>query len=121
MNGFQSGAQNNEDWLISPVIDLASVTNTIFFFETDKRYDGNDLEVYMSTDFTGGNPNDNGTWTQLDVILDPNAGSWNTWTNSGNIDISSADGQMVYIAFKYTSTTSAAATFELDNVTVLGL
>jgi hypothetical protein len=121
MNGFQSGAQNNEDWLISPAIDLASVTNTIFFFETDKRYDGNDLEVYMSTDFTGGNPNDNGTWTQLDVILDPNAGSWNTWTNSGNIDISSADGQMVYIAFKYTSTTSAAATYELDNVTVLGL
>lgn len=122
MNGFQSGAQNNEDWLISNAIDLSSVTNTIFFFETDKRYDGNDLEVYYSTDYSGGDPNSNGTWTQVDAIIDPNANSWNTWTNSGNIDISSADGQSsVYIAFKYTSSTSAAATFELDNVTVLGL
>ncbi|MCK7589351.1 DUF5689 domain-containing protein [Subsaxibacter sp. CAU 1640] len=122
MNGFQSGAQNNEDWLISPAIDLSSVTNTVFFFETDKRYDGNDLEVYYSTNYSGtGNPNTNGTWTQLDAIIDPNAGAWNTWTNSGTIDISSADGQTVYIAFKYTSTTSAAATFELDNVAVLGL
>ena len=121
MNGFQSGAQNNEDWLISPAIDLSSVTNTIFFFETDKRYDGNDLEVFYSTDYSGGNPNDNGTWTPVDAIMDPNAGAWNTWTNSGTIDISSADGQSVYIAFKYTSNTSAAATFELDNVTVLGL
>lgn len=121
MNGYSGGAQNNEDWLISNAIDLTSVTNSFFFFETDKRYDGNDLEVYMSTDYSGGDPNSNGSWTQLDVIIDPNANSWNTWTNSGNIDVSSADGQMLYIAFKYTSTTSAAATFELDNVTVLGL
>lgn len=121
MNGFSGGAQNNEDWLISNAIDLSGVTNTIFFFETDKRYSGNDLEVYYSTDYSGGNPNSNGTWTQVDAIMDPNANSWNTWTNSGNIDISSADGQMVYIAFKYTSNTSAAATFELDNFTVLGL
>ena len=121
MNGFSGGAQNNEDWLISPALDLSGLTNSLFFFETDKRYDGNDLVVYMSTDYPGGNPTTNGTWTQLDAIMDPNAGSWNTWTNSGNVDISSADGQTVYIAFKYTSNTSAAATFELDNFTVLGL
>ncbi len=122
MNGFQSGAQNNEDWLISNAIDLSTVTNTIFFFETDKRYDGNDLEVYYSTDYSGGDPNSDGTWTMVDAVMDPNANSWNTWTNSGNIDISSVDGQStVYIAFKYTSDTSAASTFELDNVTVLGL
>jgi hypothetical protein len=121
MNGFSSGAQNNEDWLISSAIDLSGISNTIFFFETDKRYDGNDLEVFISTDYSGGDPNSNGTWTQVEAIMDANAGSWNTWTNSGNIDVSSADGQMLYIAFKYTSSTSAAATFELDNVTVLGL
>lgn len=121
MNGFSGGAQNNEDWLISPAIDLTSLTNSLFFFETDKRYDGPDLEVYFSTDYTSGDPTSNGTWIQVDAIMDPDSGSWNTWTNSGSIDISDADGQMVYIAFKYTSNTSAAATFELDNVTVLGL
>ena len=121
MNGYSSGAQENEDWLISNAIDLSGVTNTFFFFETDKRYDGNDLEVYMSTDYSGGDPNTSGTWTMLDATMDPNANSWNTWTNSGNVDVSAADGQMLYIAFKYTSTSSAAATFELDNVTVLGL
>ena len=121
MNGYSSGAQNNEDWLISEAIDLAGVSNTIFFFETDKRYDGNDLEVFISTDYPGGDPNSNGTWMQVDANIDPNANSWNTWTNSGSIDVSSADGQNLFIAFKYTSTTAAASTFELDNVTVLGL
>lgn len=121
MNGYSGGPVTNEDWLITPAIDLSGVTNAVLFFDTVKRYAGPDLEVYMSTDYAGGNPNSSGTWTMLSPALDTNINSWDSWTNSGNVDVSSADGQTLYIGFKYTSTSSAASTYELDNVTVLGL
>jgi hypothetical protein len=121
MNGYSGGPVTNEDWLITPAIDLSGVSNTVLFFDTVKRYAGPDLEVYMSTDYAGGNPNTSGTWTLLSPALDSNINSWDSWTNSGNVDVSSADGQTLFIGFKYTSTSSAASTYELDNVTVLGL
>jgi hypothetical protein len=36
------------------------------------------------------------------------------------LDVSAAAGQNLYIAFKYTSTSSGSATYELDNVLVSG-
>lgn len=122
MSGFQSGAQNNEDWLITPAVDLSGTANNVMLFETVKRFGGPDLEVFMSTDYMGGNPNTDGTWTPLAVALDTNTGSWTSWTSSGTVDISAADGVNVFIAFKYTSNSAdGAATFQLDNFKILGL
>ncbi len=120
ISGYSGGSQNNEDWLVSKPIDLTSASTATLTFETVKRYNGPDLEVYMSSDYTGGDPTDsaNGTWTQLAVTLDTNTGSWSSWTNSGNIDVSAAIGGDLYIAFKYVSTTSGSATFEVDNVAI---
>lgn len=122
ISGFSGGAQANEDWLVSPLINMSTLTNGLLIFETVKRYNGPDMEVFMSTDYAGGDPTINGTWTPLTVALDTNTGSWTSWTSSGAIDVSAADGGNLYIAFKYVSSPSAgAATFELDNVKVLGL
>lgn len=122
ISGFRSGsgAQNNEDWLITNVIDLSGVTGANLSFDNVKRFNGPDIEVYYSTNYNGANPNDSAnTWTKLSPQLDTNTGSWTSWTNSGDLDISSAAGGNVYIAFKYVSTSSAAATFEIDNVKVV--
>jgi len=116
ISGYSGGSQNNEDWLISKPIDLTSASTATLTFDTVKRYNGPDLEVYMSSDYTGGDPTTNGTWTQLSVTLDTNTGSWTSWTSSGNVDVSAAAGGDLYIAFKYISTTSGSATFEVDNV-----
>ncbi|WP_283636355.1 DUF5689 domain-containing protein [Aquaticitalea lipolytica] len=119
MSGFSSGNQTNEDWLISKPIDMTGVTSATLTFQTVKRYAGNDIQVFMSTNYTGGNPNTNGTWTQLSAALDTNINSWSSWTNSGDVDVSAAAGGTLYIAFKYTSTTSASSTWEVDNVEVI--
>lgn len=119
MSGFSSGNQTNEDWLISKPIDMTGVTSATLTFQTVKRYAGNDIQVFMSTNYTGGNPNTNGTWTQLTAALDTNINSWSSWTNSGDVDVSAAAGGTLYIAFKYTSTTSASSTWEVDNVEVI--
>lgn len=120
MSGFNSGAQENEDWLISNAIDLSAVSNATLNFQSVKRYGGPDLEVYFSTDYAGGNPVTDGTWTLLSATLDTDEGSWSSWTDSGNIDVSAAAGGNLFVAFKYVSDSSSAATFEIDNVEVFG-
>ena len=42
------------------------------------------------------------------------------FVNSGKLDISNFAGKNVVVAFKYTSTATASATWELDNVKVRG-
>ncbi|MDA0178155.1 MULTISPECIES: DUF5689 domain-containing protein [Mesoflavibacter] len=118
MSGYAGGAQTNEDWLISLPIDLSNTPSAFLTFQTVKRYNGNDIEVFYATDYNGGDPTTDGTWVALSPTLDTNTGSWSSWTDSGSLDLSAAAGGNVFIAFKYTSTSSAAATWEVDNVKV---
>lgn len=118
MTGFASGSNNvNEDWLISPEIDLSAVEGALLTFETASRFSGNPLEIKISSDYTTGDPNA-ATWTNFTATLDTNTSSY-IWTNSGAIDISSFAGEKVYLAFKYTSTNSASTTWEVDNILIL--
>ena len=118
MSGYSSGNKANEDWLISPVMNLTSYTSATLTFDSAYNYVGAPLVVLISSDYSGtGNPN-LATWTTLSATL--SAGGF-VWANSGPVNISSFTGNSaVYIAFKYISTTSAASNWELDNVKVIG-
>lgn len=118
MNGFATGNNLNEDWLISKPISLQGFTSAVLSFETDVRYAGNPLEVFITDNYTN-NPATT-TWTPLSAILDTNSAQFNTWTHSGDISLNAFVNKDVRIAFKYTSTTTAAATWELDNIKVVG-
>ena len=120
ISGFSSGSNANEDWLITNTIDLNSLSTVTLNFQSVVRYNGPSLEVYASSDYSGGNPTSDGTWTELSVILDTDSSSWSSWTDSGNIDLTSYAGGNVYIAFKYVSTSSESATYEIDNVLLTG-
>ena len=120
ISGFSGGSNANEDWLITNTIDLNSLSTVTLNFQSVVRYNGPSLEVYASSDYSGGNPTSDGTWTELSVILDTDSSSWSSWTNSGNIDLTSYAGGNVYIAFKYVSTSSESATYEIDNVLLTG-
>ena len=120
ISGFSGGSNVNEDWLITTTIDLSSVTTASLTFQSVVRYNGPSLTVHMSPDYNGGDPTSDGNWTELSVTLDTDTDSWSSWTDSGNIDLSSVTGGNVYIAFKYVSTTSGSATYEIDNVLVMG-
>lgn len=118
MSGYSSGNHDNEDWLISKPIDLSGVSAAILTFQSVKRYAGNDMEVYMATTYNGGDPNTDGDWVQLNATFDTNINTYASWTDSGDVDVSAAAGGNLYIGFKYTSTTSASSTYEIDNVKV---
>lgn len=119
MSGYNGTTnKDNEDWLISSPQNLSSLTNATLSFDNAYKFTGNPIEVLVSNNYTGsGNPN-SATWTTLTPLL--SAGNYN-YVNSGDLDISAYTGAgntAVYIAFKYTSTSSAASTWEIDNVKI---
>lgn len=123
MSGFSTVNNANEDWLISPMQDLSNITTANLSFDNAYKFTGNPIQVYISNNYSGsGSPYDAGvTWTQLTgAIL--STGNY-VYANSGSLDISGFTGagnNHVYIAFKYTSTSSAASTWELDNIKIVG-
>ncbi len=116
MSGYADGGSNeNEDWLITPQIDLTGSTDLSLTFDNATKYNGNVLEGYISTDYSGSGDPTGATWTQF--TFDLSEGEWK-WVSSGNIDLSAYADQKIYIGFKYTSTDSGSATWEIDNVVV---
>ena len=122
ISGFVSGASNaNVDWLISPAQDLSGLSVAKLSFDNSYKFTGNPIEVYVSNNYKGtGDPEATGvTWKKInDVLLSD--GNF-VYKNSGDIDISDFTGagnNKVYIAFKYTSTSSASSTWEIDNVKI---
>lgn len=121
MTGYANSTNNaNEDWLISPVLNMSSLASATLSFDTATKFSGNPLSILISRNYNGlGNPS-SATWTTLSGTLSPSTGSY-VWTGSGPINLSSFTGSgnsAVYLAFKYTSTTSASATWEVDNVKI---
>ena len=89
MSGYNGGALDNEDWLISPELDLSDYSTIGLNFFTAMAYTGPDLECLVSSDYSGtGDPNA-ATWTSFSF-------AWSTeffeWTESGDIDLSAYSG-----------------------------
>jgi len=115
ISGFLSGNQNSENWLISPAVDLSASTSPILNFRTAAKFSGNPLEVFISSNYTSGNPN-LATWTPLSGYTLGSVTPGYVWANSGTISLSAFKNANTRIAFKYTSNTSGATTWEVDDI-----
>lgn len=111
-----NGSNNTaaETWFISPQLDLSGLNAPTFSFTNAYNYNGAPLEVYISTNYTGGAPS-GATWTQLNPTL--STGGF-AWVNSGDMDLSSYIGQTVHVAFKYTGSNSDGSTWEIDAIQI---
>jgi hypothetical protein len=123
MSGFATINRANEDWLISPVQNLSKLTTATLNFDNAYKFAGDPIVVLVSRNYSGtGSPYAAGvTWTTLTGAT-LSSGNY-VWANSGNLSLNSfagAGNSTVYVAFKYTSSTTAASTWEVDNVKVLG-
>lgn len=117
MSGFSGGNFENEDWLISPPVNLSATSNEVLKFFSAKNYVGPRLELRISTDYNGtGNPNDF-TWQMFTDEAMWSPGSF-AWTESGYIDLSSFTNNTIYVAFQFFSTATESANWEIDNVSI---
>lgn len=110
--------QLNEDWLIAKKVGLAGYKDAYFTFETDARYSGKPLEVYVTDNYTG-TPSTT-TWTKVEAALDTDYGAYAGFVSSGRVSLNAFIGKEVVVAFKYTSVSGASITYELDNFVVKG-
>lgn len=123
MSGFEGGSSYpNEDWLISPVIEVgAEWEDEQLIFNSAVGYSGLPLMVKISTDYDGQGDPSTATWTDLtDQAIWPEPEPFWQWTNSGIIDIEEFADNAIHVAFVYQSTDQEAATWEVDNITVRG-
>jgi len=114
MNGYASGNVENEDWFISPAFDISAYNYPLLSFWSRTAFTGPGLKLRVSTNYSGSGAPSAATWTDLNVLF-PGVGS-DTWTQTANINLSAFKGAKVYVAFVYTSTTSGAARWTLDDI-----
>ena len=128
MSGYVNSSSTsyaNEDWFISPVIDLSNSTNPVLVFDHTRGPAGSInvgvtegyYTVWVTDDYTeGGNPN-NDRWVEITGVNHTTT-SW-AWVSSGELAIPEAyKTATCRIAFRYESIDGASATWEIKNVVV---
>lgn len=118
MNGYANQANNaNEDWLISPLLDLSTMVNPYLYFDHWKRFFSPDeLQVLISHDYTGSGDPNAAVWVNLNAILPSptDTAIWNTYKTG----IAAHTSQPFYLAFKYVSSAADGYQSKLDNVLI---
>ena len=115
-SAYVGQAYNAESWLVSPAINLSGVSSAKLSFSQAVNYASPNgvLSVMISTDYNGDVTT--ATWNVLNLDQWPAGNNWTFITSSA--DLTPYVGQNVTIAFKYTSTTSASATWEVKDFVV---
>lgn len=114
-----------ESWLISPYISLLDAEDPVLIFDQASKFFSNfteELSVWGSTDFAGDVTACQ--WTHIPFNQDadgnyivPDGTDW-TFYSTGNMSLAPFKGKTLTIAFKYTSSEKASATWEVKNVYV---
>lgn len=111
---INKAAKASESWLISPEVDLSTATNVTLTFMHIINYAG-DMQTQQTLWVTETSTEN---WQQVTIPNYPAGNNWNE-VSSGNIDLSAYAGKKIKFAFKYVSTTAAAATWEVYDVKVV--
>jgi len=120
ISGHSSGnSYQNEDWLISPLMDLDDYNKLWFTFYLAMGFPSiaPQLSAKISTDYNNGSDPNSANWTNLL----PNFPTGDlSWVFSGVLNISGFDGNNVHVAFVYVSDTSESSTWEVDKIMIAG-
>ena len=116
-NGYSGGQVANEDWLISPSIDLTSETDIKFQINQAINYatDISLLKILVSTNYVGDITT--ATWNEIDLATAP-AGNSNDFIVSEEFNFNAYAGQTINIALQYKSTDSDAARWRVDQLAI---
>ena len=125
-SGYRNGqSYANEDWLISPELNLTGYDDVKLTFEHTR---GNTAvvnvgvaegwyKILVTANYTG-NPATT-VWVELDANQDISTG-WQ-WVLSGILDIpASAKSENTRIAFRYISSNTQSSTWEVRNILITG-
>ena len=110
-SGYVSENKESESWLISPVVDMSGATNPVLSF----NHCVNKFFGDISQEATVWIKEEGGSWNKLTITY-PSvvSGNFSSFADA-SVDVKSYAGKKVQVAFKYTSSTTAAGTWEVRN------
>ena len=110
-----------ESWLVSPEIDLTEAKTAQLVFDAACRYIGatidESLKIKVASDYTDDVQTAN--WTEFTTTGWTDGSSFKFVTLDA-INLDEFAGKKIRLAFQYTSTTSCAPTFEINNIVISG-
>ena len=117
INGFASGSNViNEDWLISPSLNLTGFNFPLLSFWSRTAFNGAPLKLRVSTNYIGtGNPTA-ATWVDLTGQFPAQVS--NFWKLSQNINLTAYKTANTYFAFVYNSTDDDGARWTIDDIKI---
>ena len=126
MSGYDNNVSYaNEDWLVTPAIDLSGSTNPVLVFD-HTRGPANSINVgvtegyytvWITNEYNDGEDPNQERWEELTGVNHTTTG-W-AWVSSGELTIPSGyKTSTCRIAFRYLSVDGASATWEIKNVVV---
>ena len=115
-SGFSSGAQANEEWLISPEVDLSDGSDLLFQITQEIDFLGDEslIDILIATDYIEGGDVASATWTALSF----DKTIYGSMTTSEDFDFSAYDGETIHIALKYSSTDSDSPRWRVQDFAV---
>jgi len=121
-SGYSSGNQNNEDWLISPAIDLSKRLSAYLKFDNTHKFGtvySKEMTLWVSNNWDGVSTPDTLSWVKKDFTRSLTNDF--TFVNSGPIMLSEYAGKTnVRFAFRYVSNTlESCPTWEVKNTQVI--
>ena len=117
INGYDNGYFENEDWMISPKINLSNVSNTYMSLLQGVEYYGDgSLFILVSTDYDGTSP-ENATWNEIPFPKYEGSNK-NNFIETDPIDLTAYDGKKIYLAFKYISTKTVAPYWGIGQIKI---
>lgn len=113
-SAYVNGTNNvTESWLTSPVINLTGVDKAVLTFDQAINFAKGKASQYLTVVATEAGMNN---WEPLTITY-PESDGWD-FVASGDVDLNKYAGKKVQLAFKYTSSSEIAATWEVKNVKV---
>src|SRR5690606_684354 len=100
--------RGGDGWLVLAPLDLASIQDIVFSFDLGVGYsrtpgEKNYMTVLVTEEFDGEDPL-NSTWTDITTALGvysaPKQGSYPTYLDNLQIDLSQYAGKKIYVAFR---------------------
>ncbi|GGK66368.1 Ig-like domain-containing protein [Rufibacter glacialis] len=119
VNGFSDTDTPSNDWLISPAMDLTSMSNfAVLSFYSRKFFAGPALKLFVSTTYNGSGTINAADWTEIEGDFPTATGAWK---QSAGINLTSFKSANTYVAFVYQTTaggTNNSSEWKVDDFKV---
>jgi hypothetical protein len=117
ISGYSGGNQINDDWLVSGPINLSGVSNASLNFREAAKYVNTkwyQLRALVSSNWDGTQAGiTTAAWDTLSGYTFPTGADY-VFVESGKISLSAYANKTINVALRYLSTTTNAATWEID-------